>query len=241
VIVGAGPAGLLLGLRLARENIDVTMVDMGDKPDTQPRATHYASPAVMELHKAGVADDVRARGFTPDGVCWRKIDRTYLAGIKMGVIPKDDPNNMICLPLNKLGQVFVEHLAKCPAAKILWSHEVIAIDQDEKAARVTCKTPNGEVTLEADYIVGCDGANSKVRRALFGDWEFPGKTWDEQIVATNVYYPFEKFGYIDSNFIIDPEHWYMAARISTDGMWRVSYGELKGLTREQVPTPENIS
>jgi hypothetical protein len=28
----------------------------------------------------------------------------------------------------------------------------------------------------------------------------------------------------------------MAARISKDGMWRVSYGELAGLTREEVTT-----
>jgi len=55
-----------------------------------------------------------------------------------------------------------------------------------------------------------------------------------------VYYPFEKWGYIDSNFIIDDEHWYMAARISNDGMWRVSYGELNGLSRDEVtPLPLN--
>jgi 2-polyprenyl-6-methoxyphenol hydroxylase-like FAD-dependent oxidoreductase len=159
---------------------------MGHELDTQPRATHYASPAVQELIKAGVIEDVRARGFEPNGVCWRKIDRTYLAGISMTVTEGRD-DNLVCLPLNKLGQVFVEHLAKYPSAKIYWSHEVIAINQDENAARVICKTPDGEVTFEGDYVVGCDGANSKVRRALFGDWEFPGKTWDEQIVATNVY------------------------------------------------------
>ena len=185
VIVGAGPSGLLLGLRLARENINVTLVDMGDKLDTQPRATHYAAPAVQEMRKAGIMAEVRARGFTPDGVCWRKIDRTYLAGISMEGV-KDDPDAMACLPLNKLGQVLVEHISNYSCANILWSHEVIGIEQDDKAARVTCKTPNGEVTLEGDYVVGCDGANSKVRRSLFGDWEFPGKTWEEQIVATNV-------------------------------------------------------
>ena len=158
---------------------------MGNKLDTQPRATHYAAPAVQELAKAGVLEDVRARGFTPDGVCWRKIDRTYLAGIAMGVT-KGRPDDMTCLPLNQLGQVFVEHIAKYPTAKILWSHEVIGIEQDEKAARVIVQTPDGEKTFEADYVIGCDGANSKVRRALFGDWEFPGRTWAEQIVATNV-------------------------------------------------------
>jgi 2-polyprenyl-6-methoxyphenol hydroxylase-like FAD-dependent oxidoreductase len=121
----------------------------------------------------------------PGGICWRKLDRSWIAGINMGML-KDDHDAMACLPLNRLGQVFVEHLQKYPSGKIYWSHEVIGIEQDENAARVICKTPNGEVTFQGDYVVGCDGANSKVRRSLFGDREFPGKTWEEQIVATNV-------------------------------------------------------
>ena len=39
---------------------------------------------------------------------------------------------------------------------------------------------------EADIVVGCDGGNSGVRRLMFGKNNFPGFTWDEQIVATNV-------------------------------------------------------
>jgi hypothetical protein len=49
------------------------------------------------------------------------------------------------------------------------------------------------------------------------------------------YYPFEKHGFnLDANFIVHPEHWYMAARITNDGMWRVSYGELPGLSLEEL-------
>lgn len=49
------------------------------------------------------------------------------------------------------------------------------------------------------------------------------------------YYPFEKHGFDwDSNFIIHPEHWYMAARISNDGLWRVTYGELPGLSFDEL-------
>lgn len=49
-----------------------------------------------------------------------------------------------------------------------------------------------------------------------------------------MYYNFESFGSHDSNFIIDPEHWYMAAKIIKDGMWRVTYGEDTGLTADEV-------
>lgn len=39
-------------------------------------------------------------------------------------------------------------------------------------------------------------------------------------------------------FIIDPEHWHMVARLTKNadgsGWWRVSYGEVSGLTREEL-------
>lgn len=64
----------------------------------------------------------------------------------------------------------------------------MGIGQNSAMAWVdTVHTNTGEQSsLEADYIVGCDGANSVVRRSLFGDREFPGRTWNEQLVATNV-------------------------------------------------------
>lgn len=48
-----------------------------------------------------------------------------------------------------------------------------------------------------------------------------------------VYYPFEKFGYWDSQFIVHPTDWYMAAKITSDGMWRVTYGDVVGLEPEE--------
>lgn len=43
---------------------------------------------------------------------------------------------LVCLPLNQLGQLLMEHLDNYPSAKILWSHEVIGIEQNEKEATV---------------------------------------------------------------------------------------------------------
>lgn len=47
------------------------------------------------------------------------------------------------------------------------------------------------------------------------------------------YYDFDKFGWNDSNFIVHPDHWFMAAKTTSDGLWRVTYGEVPGLTTEQ--------
>lgn len=186
LIVGAGPSGLLLSLLLAKKGINVELVDKAAELDTQPRATHYAAPAVYELSRAGVTDEMFSKGFIPNGVCWRKLDGTRLAGLDMeGVIPKDYPYNMVCYPLDKLGPLLLKHALKQPNVEVHWSHEVLKTGQDDSSAWVTVKTPEGEREIVADYIVGCDGASSIVRRQLFGD-EFPGFTWDDQIVATNV-------------------------------------------------------
>jgi 2-polyprenyl-6-methoxyphenol hydroxylase-like FAD-dependent oxidoreductase len=185
IIVGAGPSGLLLALLLARAGITVQLVEQTKELDKSPRATHYAAPAIHELRRAGVLDEVRAEGFCPRGVCWRKLDGTRIAGLS-NASEDEDPDTMTCLPLNRLGAILYEHVQKQPLATISFDHKVVGIGQDEEQAWIDVETPEGNKRLSAPYIVGCDGANSQIRRSLFGDWEFPGRTWDEQIVATNV-------------------------------------------------------
>ncbi|EHL02927.1 putative 3-(3-hydroxy-phenyl)propionate/3-hydroxycinnamic acid hydroxylase [Glarea lozoyensis 74030] len=48
-----------------------------------------------------------------------------------------------------------------------------------------------------------------------------------------IYYDFHKFGYWDSQFILHPQNWYLAAKITLDGLWRVTYGDIPGLTNEE--------
>ena len=55
-------------------------------------------------------------------------------------------------------QLLMEHLDRYPSAKIIWSHEVIGIQQNDKEATVIVKTPEGEKKFSADYVVGCDGS-----------------------------------------------------------------------------------
>jgi 2-polyprenyl-6-methoxyphenol hydroxylase-like FAD-dependent oxidoreductase len=234
VIAGAGPSGLLLAILLARrEGIKVTILDADTKINDNPRAAHYAPSAVYDFHRAGIIDDVRKEGFSPKGVCWRLQDTTFLAG--MGREPEQSEYAMVVLPLDRLGPLLVRHFLSLPNTEILWGHKIVGVEQDEKEARAIVQTTDGQTKkIGGDYLVGADGASSGVRTALFGK-EYPGETLDKQIVATNVYLPFdERFGYWDSNFIVHPTDWYMAAKITTDGLWRVTYGDDASLSREEI-------
>ena len=188
-------------------------------------------------------------------VAWRRIDGTLLAVLSGEDFPDEYPYKTTCLPLNRLATIIYDAIVKQGHVIISWSHKVVDLGQDEKKAWVEVETPAGTKTLDADFIVGCDGANSQIRRSLFGDKSFPGHTWDKQIVATNArasVIPFppanqthlsqthidiDRFGWHDSNFIIHPEHYFMAARIGKghgrDALWRITYGDVAGLTREE--------
>jgi 2-polyprenyl-6-methoxyphenol hydroxylase-like FAD-dependent oxidoreductase len=184
VIVGAGPSGLVLALMLGQKDVKVTLVDANSTLDTQPRATHYAAPAVDELRRAGVLDEIRSIGFMPNGVSWRKLDGTLLGAMMAEAVPEE--NRVVCLPLDKMSKIVYRKLETEKSVKVKWGHKVVDIGQDESRAWVNVETKEGPKTVYGDYIVGCDGGNSQIRRSLYEDMAFPGRTWDEQIVATNV-------------------------------------------------------
>jgi 2-polyprenyl-6-methoxyphenol hydroxylase-like FAD-dependent oxidoreductase len=49
-----------------------------------------------------------------------------------------------------------------------------------------------------------------------------------------VYYDFDKYGWSDVQWIVHPEHWFLAARIGKDSLWRVAYGEQGDLDVETL-------
>ena len=166
--------------------METHVIDSGEALDDQPRATHYGTAAVHELARAGVLDDIQKVGLICRKFCWRKLDGEVIAGLDSTILD-GTMDQVTCLPLNQVSKIILKHILEQPTAKVSWNHNVVDIGQTEQQAWVDVETNGGTTKrLEADYIVGCDGAKSIVRRRLFGADDFPGHTLDEQIVATNV-------------------------------------------------------
>ncbi|KAI1867487.1 hypothetical protein JX265_007289 [Neoarthrinium moseri] len=236
VVVGAGPSGLLLSLLLAKHGIPVHLLEASDKLDDRPRAAIYGPPAIPDLKRAGILEEVRRRGMTLNTMAWRRYDdHTYITGMDGSILADVDGEDLrtTCLVLDELDRLMLDEFVTKYNGQVSWQHKVVDVGQDANSAWVVAETPEGQVKVHGDYVVGCDGATSQVRKSLFD--EFPGFTWDQQIVATNVYYDFEgQYGFSNSNFIIHPEHFVMIAKISRDGLYRVTYGELPGLTWDEI-------
>jgi 2-polyprenyl-6-methoxyphenol hydroxylase-like FAD-dependent oxidoreductase len=95
---------------------------------------------------------------------------------------------MTILPLNQILQILYKHCMERGNGliEVKFNHKVIDVGQDKSRAWVDVEVEKeGKARFEADFVVGCDGGSSTVRRALFGrNW--PGQTFDCRLLVQNV-------------------------------------------------------
>jgi 2-polyprenyl-6-methoxyphenol hydroxylase-like FAD-dependent oxidoreductase len=134
------------------------------------------------MKKIGIFDDVVNNSLAnKEGIYFRTPytkDNKVLATMKVAKLPKGDlkydfmATNM---GQDDLAQIILEHAQKLESFEIKWSHRFVGLKQDETGATVCTVTPMGEKFFTADYVIGCDGGGSAVRRSLCIPFE--GHTW----------------------------------------------------------------
>jgi 2-polyprenyl-6-methoxyphenol hydroxylase-like FAD-dependent oxidoreductase len=192
LIAGAGPAGLLLSILLAQHGIPSLVLEAWDRLDERLRATQYGVPATRMFRRAGILDDIRSESITSfPSICWRNV-RTgeRLTGIDLSVV-NNELDRMTVLPLNEILQVMFRHCREkySDLVEVRFNHKVVDIGQDATKAWaiVEVSTPGEEkktATFEADYLIGCDGGQSTVRKCLF-QRTWPGETFKSQLLVQN--------------------------------------------------------
>lgn len=186
VVAGAGPCGLSLSLALARAGIEVTLVDREDNVDARPRAAHMTAPGVQIFKRAGVYEDVQRAGFCPKDWTFRSIDGSSIVKIE-DVGMSRSPDATIAMPSGTLCKILLSHVERNSQITLKWGCKVLDVGQDEDSAWILVNGQDGtEKKLRGDFVCGCDGGTSQVRKSMFGERSFPGKTWDVQFVATDV-------------------------------------------------------
>jgi len=164
VIAGGGPAGMMLAAELALAKVDVAVVER--RPDhvlVGSRAGGFHSRTIEVLDQRGVADRFLVEGHVAQAAMF---GTTVL---DMSDFPTRHPYSL-GIWQNQIEQIMAAWLAELPV-RIYYGREVTGFAQDE--AGVDVELAGGE-SLRAQYLVGCDGGRSVVRKAA--GIEFPG--WD---------------------------------------------------------------
>lgn len=244
LVVGGGPVGVFTALVLARNGINVTLVEEKEDVDTAPRAMAFQPSALAEMVEAGVYEDVYRDSVKNAVISWWKsapgYSKQHLATISTTEGDQPFMTGLNCSQ-SDFTNIVLRHLRKEVNATILFGHKVISIlDSPKESVRATVTRTGGKVSvpddlaeIEALWLVGADGGRSIVRAG--SGIAFEGFTWPkEEFVATNVYYPFDKYGFTNRNFLIDSVNWAIVAKISNEGLWRVAYGSRPGMTKDQI-------
>jgi 2-polyprenyl-6-methoxyphenol hydroxylase-like FAD-dependent oxidoreductase len=223
--VGAGPVGFLAALGLARQGIEVTVLDSEDAVVRSPRAAVYYHTTLSILRKLGLIKDAEAIGLqsTEFRMHWLETGEVMSSDMRDAIDPGQEFAHNLHFGQHILAELVMEHLAKLPNTQVLWGHRVTALEQTDDAVTLAVDAPEGSVQMVADWVIGADGARSTVRSLL--GLEFEGFTWPDRFVATNIDYPFLDHGFCNANMIVDPVNWAVVGRLGRENLWRLTYGE----------------
>jgi 2-polyprenyl-6-methoxyphenol hydroxylase-like FAD-dependent oxidoreductase len=185
LVVGAGPVGLTLAMDLALRGISVTVVETraaGEPPSV--KCNHVSSRSMEIFRRLGLAQKLRDTGLPADypNDC---SYRTTATGIELSriLIPcrRDrysatsgpDTGWPTAEPPHRINQIYMEpvlfaHAASIDGLRILnrAAFEDFSEGNDGIVATVRNLDSGTASQIHADFIVGCDGARSLVRKAI---------------------------------------------------------------------------
>jgi 2-polyprenyl-6-methoxyphenol hydroxylase-like FAD-dependent oxidoreductase len=165
VIAGGGPTGLMLAGELAVAGVDVAIVERRSSQDLAgSRAGGLHSRTIEVLDQRGIADRFLSEGQT--------TQVGMFAGTRLDI--SDFPtrhNYVLGLWQNHIERILAGWVGELAAVSIYRGREVTGLAQDDTGVDV--ELSNGQ-SLRSDYLVGCDGGRSLIRKAA--GIQFPG--WD---------------------------------------------------------------
>ena len=183
IIVGAGPVGLTLAIDLGRRGARCILLERKEAPQFLPKMERCNARTMEIYRRMGLVDKIRAAGFpreTPmDVFIVTSLVEPALLHLPYPSVAQAEAKIAACNdgtmprePYQLISQYTLEPLLKSVAdsmsnVDVRYDCEFLACEQDAGSVRARVKTSDGATAqLTAEYLVGCDGGSSAVRRQL---------------------------------------------------------------------------
>jgi len=183
LIVGAGPVGLTLAIDLGQRGVRATLIEQKSAPQRLPKMERCNARTMEMFRRMGLAERIRAAGLPAHCsmdvfIVTSLVDppllhlpypsvaeaKKQIAACHDGTLPLE--------PYQLISQYTLEPLLKSvaetlPTVSLRYCHELISFAQDAQSVTAQIKGAGGGTsTIRAQYLVGCDGGSSIVRKTL---------------------------------------------------------------------------
>lgn len=239
LIAGAGPVGLVSALVLGRAGLEVTVVDAAPQLNLDLRASTFHPPTLDMLAPLGLTDILVAQGLVARYTQQRDRAEGVIAEFDMQLLQgdTDHPFRLQCEQW-KLAEQIVQQLSAMPHVTIHFKTRLESVSQNGDRVQADLQIDGAPHRLEADYLIGADGAWSGVRRSLGIDFE--GYTYPERFLVISTDFEFAdhlpKLSYV--NYCSDPQEWCVLLRVPT--LWRVLFPTPAEESDEQVLSDDSV-
>lgn len=183
IVVGAGPVGLTLAIALGQRGVRTLLLEKKPAPEFLPKMERCNARTLEIFRRMGLSEKVRAAGLRSDvpmdvyvtlamdeapllRLEYPSVDdaRTQIARCTDGSMPLE--------PYQLISQYTLEPLLKAeaealPSVTVRYGCEFESLTQDAAGVTATVlDASGGREAVRGQYLVGCDGGASPVRKAL---------------------------------------------------------------------------
>ncbi len=245
VISGGGPVAMVLALALYREGVPFIVLESLHEPFVDQRAASHHPPTVKMLNALDLAGPMIAEGLiSPLYRFHDRVTHDVVAEFDLGDL-KDELEfpYVVQYEQYKLVRLVLRLHGDKSEFDVRFSHTVTGFSQHDDHVDVTVKTPDGATeSIQASYLVGCDGGRSTVRKEAGID--FAGFTYPEKFIKIGTY--FDVMAHDDRiairNYFAHPEEWCNLFKVHGEPgkphIWRFVVPMRVGETEEEAKSED---
>ncbi|MGG7568173.1 FAD-dependent oxidoreductase [Rhodovulum sp. DZ06] len=243
VVLGGGPIGVATALDLGLQGIPVVVLDDHEGIGMGSRAICFSKRCLEIAHRYGCGAEMVEKG-----VVWNlgKVFHEDRKVYEFNLLPEDGHRNPAFINLQQpyFERFIVERVRKAQAdgapIELRGKNRVDSVEVKEDHVVLSITTPEGPYTIEADWLIGADGANSPLRGMMGLD--FTGRVFQDSFLIADIRmtadFPTERWFWFEPSFKSSGASALLHKQ--PDGVWRIDFQIGWDADRKEELKEENV-